>query len=76
MATLILFTLEKIYYVKMGSNIVGLPFLQFAKCYSTVSHVIYDTEGMCNFVINEYNPTFEVQNMGNDTFLFAPCSQT
>ena len=24
--------------------------------------------GVCNFVINEFNPTFEVQNMGNEAF--------
>ena len=34
----------------------------------------------CNFVINELNPTFEVQNMGNGAFqmhhLLTPCLQT
>ena len=30
--------------------------------------LIYDTVDICNFVINEFNPTFEVQNMGNETF--------
>ena len=44
---------------------------------SLVSHVlnfkswiklIYDIVGMCNFVINEFNLTFEVQNIGNEAF--------
>ena len=44
---------------------------------SLVSHVlnfkswiklIYDTVNICNFVINEFNPTCEVQNMGNEAF--------
>ena len=30
--------------------------------------LIYDTVNMCNFVINNLNPTFEVQNMGNEAF--------
>ena len=30
--------------------------------------LIYDTVDVCNFVINEFNPMFEVQNMGNVTF--------
>ena len=30
--------------------------------------LIYDTEDKCNFVINEFNSTFEVQNMGNEAF--------
>ena len=30
--------------------------------------LIYDTVDACNFVINEFNPTFEVQNMGNEAF--------
>ena len=30
--------------------------------------LIYDTVDICNFVINEFNPTFEVQNMGNEAF--------
>ena len=30
--------------------------------------LIYDTVDVCNFVINEFNPTFEVQNMGNEAF--------
>ena len=30
--------------------------------------LIYDTVDVCNFVINEFNPTFEVQNMGNKAF--------
>ena len=44
---------------------------------SLVSHIlnfkswiklIYDTVDVRNFVINEFNPTFEVQNMGNEAF--------
>ena len=30
--------------------------------------LIYDTVDVCNFVINEFNPTFKVQNMGNEAF--------
>ena len=30
--------------------------------------LVYDTVDICNFVINEFNPTFEVQNMGNEAF--------
>ena len=30
--------------------------------------LIYDTVDVCNFVLNEFNPTFEVQNMGNEAF--------
>merc|ERR1712020_392515 len=30
--------------------------------------LIYDTVFVCSFVINEFNPTFEVQNMGNKVF--------
>ena len=30
--------------------------------------LIYDTVDVCNFVINEFNSTFEVQNMGNEAF--------
>ena len=30
--------------------------------------LIYDTVDICNFVINAFNPTFEVQNMGNEAF--------
>ena len=29
---------------------------------------IYDTASVCNFVINEFNSTFETQNMGNEAF--------
>ena len=28
----------------------------------------FDTVDVCNFVINEFNPTFEVENMGNKAF--------
>ena len=28
--------------------------------------LIYDTVDVCNFVINEFNPTFDVQNMGKE----------
>ena len=44
---------------------------------SLVSHVlnlksriklIDNTEDVCNFVKNEFNPPIEVQNMGNETF--------
>ena len=44
---------------------------------SLVSHVlnfkrwiklIYDTVDVCNFVMNEFNSTFEVQDMGNKAF--------
>ena len=28
----------------------------------------FETVDICNFVINEFNPTFEVQNMGNEAF--------
>ena len=27
-----------------------------------------DTVDICNYVIIEFNPTFEVQNMGNEAF--------
>ena len=30
--------------------------------------LIYDTVDICNFVIDEFNPTFEAQNMGNEAF--------
>ena len=30
--------------------------------------LIYDTLDVCNFVINEFNPTFEIQNMGSEAF--------
>ena len=30
--------------------------------------LIYDTVSVCNFVINQFNPTFEVQNMANEAF--------
>ena len=30
--------------------------------------LIYDTVDLCNLVIKEFNPTFEVQNMGNEAF--------
>ena len=30
--------------------------------------IIYDTVDVCNFVINEFNPTFEAQNMGTKAF--------
>ena len=30
--------------------------------------LIYDTVNICNVVINKFNPTFEVQNMGNEAF--------
>ncbi len=30
--------------------------------------LIYDTVDVCYFVINEFNPTFDVQNMGNKAF--------
>ena len=33
---------------------------------------IFDTVDWCNFVINELNPTSEVQTMGNGTFQNAP----
>ena len=29
---------------------------------------LFDTVDLCNFVINELNPTSEVQNMGNGAF--------
>ena len=29
---------------------------------------IYDTVDVCNFVINEFNPAFQVQKMGNEAF--------
>ena len=44
---------------------------------SLISHVlnfkswiklIYETVNTCNFVINEFNPTFEVQESGNGAF--------
>ena len=44
---------------------------------SLISHVlsfiswiklIYDTVNICNFVIYQFNPTFEVQNMGYEDF--------
>ena len=28
--------------------------------------LIYDTVDLCNFVTNESNPTFEVENIGNE----------
>ena len=34
--------------------------------------LIYETVDECNFVINEFNPTFEVQSMGNEAFQNAP----
>ena len=37
------------------------PFLNFKK-------LIYDTVDICNFVINKFNPTFEVQKNGNEAF--------
>ena len=33
--------------------------------------LIYDTVDISNFVINEFNPTFEVQKMGNEAFQIA-----
>ena len=30
--------------------------------------LICDTVSVCNFVINHFNPTFSVQNMGNEAF--------
>ena len=30
--------------------------------------LIYDTVDVCNFVISEFNPTFEAPNMGNTAF--------
>ena len=38
--------------------------------------LIYDTVDVCNFVINEFNPTFEVQNMGNEAFWNASFGNT
>ena len=52
---------------------------------SPVSHVlnltgciklIFDTLDLCNFVKNEFNPTFEVQNMGNEAFQNATFGNT
>ena len=34
--------------------------------------LIFDTADLCNCVINELNPTYEVQNMGNWTFQNSP----
>ena len=34
--------------------------------------MIYDTLDICNFVINDFNATFEVQNIENETFQTAP----
>ena len=31
---------------------------------------------MCNFVLNEFNPTFEVQNIENEAFQNAPFGNT
>ena len=33
--------------------------------------IIHDTVDICNFVINKFNPTSEVQNMGNEAFEHA-----
>ena len=41
------------------------PFLELQKSWI---YDIYDTVDICNYVINEFNPTFEVQNMGNEAF--------
>ena len=30
--------------------------------------VLYGTVDVCNFVINEFNPSFEVQKMGKEAF--------
>ena len=38
--------------------------------------LIYDTVDAYNFVINEFNPTFEVQNMGNEAFQNASFGNT
>ena len=40
-----------------------LPFFEPQKL-----ELIYDTADVCNFVINDFNPTFEVQNMKNEAF--------
>ena len=34
--------------------------------FKTWIKLIYDTVDVCNFVINEFDPTFEAQNMGNE----------
>ena len=34
--------------------------------------LIFDRVDLCNFVINEFNPTSEVQNMGNWAFQNSP----
>ena len=36
--------------------------------FKTWIELIYDTVDIYHFVINEFNPTFETQNMGNVAF--------
>ena len=38
------------------------------KLFKSWIKLIYDTVDICHFVINEFNPTFKVQNMETEAF--------